>query len=139
MKKFLTLILTVFISISVTAQSFNLIATEYHPGHNCGRVTASGERIDVNKLNTGQIHWVAMSPDMFSKHGVKMYDIIEVTSEKCPHANGRWIVLDKTSTRHSKWIDFLTPRSKPLKVHGKVHVKVVGNAKHQFHHKKKKK
>lgn len=130
MKKILTIILTVFISISVTAQSFNIIATEYHPGHNgAGWVTASGEKISAHKLNTHQIRWVALSRDMFDKYGFKMWDIIEVKSDVCPVVNGQWLVMDKTCSRHKKWIDFLTPRSKPLKVHGKVHIKKIGNAK----------
>ena len=134
MRKILA-ILTLLISLTVSSQTYSLTATEYHPGHNCGTITASGDHINSHKISTGVDRWVALSPDMFEKYGFKMGDIIDVQSSKCPQVNGRWIVKDKTGRRHRKHIDFLSVRSKPLKVHGQVSVTVVG---HEHKHKKHK-
>ncbi|MBQ1742944.1 MAG: hypothetical protein II045_07635, partial [Oscillospiraceae bacterium] len=81
-------------------------ATWYRPGHGCSWVTASGDRINYNKLKNFQIRWVALSPDMFNKHGFKMDDVIEIESEY-KELSGIWIVKDKTSPRLKNHIDFL--------------------------------
>ena len=110
LKRFL-LALAVVIAVSAMGQDYKLHATKYHPGQGgAGWVTASGDRINYDKLKNYQIRWVALSPDMFHKHGFKMGDVIIVESESTPSINGEWIVKDKMSPRLSKRIDFLTPR-----------------------------
>ena len=111
MKKFKNLILTflfvLFISLNASSNTFKMKATYYIPGRSgAGWVTASGDRINYNKLKNFQIRWVALSPDMFNKHGFKIGDVIEVITEE-KELVGIWIVKDKTSSRFTKRIDFL--------------------------------
>ena len=52
--------------MSAVGQEFKLHATKYHPGQGgAGWVTASGDRINYDKLKNYQIRWVALSHDMF--------------------------------------------------------------------------
>ncbi len=110
MKKVKNLILVflcaLFISLNANSNTYTMKATYYIPGKGCGWVTASGDRINYNKLKNFQIRWVALSPDMFNKHGFKIGDAIEVISDE-KELSGLWIVKDKTSSRHTKHIDFL--------------------------------
>ena len=110
MKKVKNLILVflfaLFISLNANSNTYKMNATYYMPGKGCGWVTASGDRIDINKLRNRQIRWVALSPDMFRNHGFKMGDVIEVISDKQEIA-GFWVVKDKTAERHKNHIDFL--------------------------------
>ena len=110
MKKVKNLILVflcaLFISLNANSNTYTMKATYYMPGKGCGWVTASGDRIDINKLRNRQIRWVALSPDMFRNHGFKMGDVIEVISDKQEIA-GFWVVKDKTAERHKNHIDFL--------------------------------
>ena len=110
MKKVKNLILVflcaLFISLNANSNTYTMKATYYMPGKGCGWVTASGDRIDINKLRNRQIRWVALSPDMFRIHGFKMGDVIEVISDKQEIA-GFWVVKDKTAERHKNHIDFL--------------------------------
>lgn len=95
---------------------YKVKATYYWPGHGCGWITASGDRIDNSKLKNNHIRWVALSEDMFRLYGFKLGDIIIVESdftELC----GEWIVKDKMGKfnkkgeRQNKRIDFLRHRS----------------------------
>ena len=105
------LALAVVIAMSAMGQEFTLHATKYHPGQGgAGWVTASGDRINYDKLKNYQIRWVALSHDMFKQHGFKMGDVIIVESESTPAINGEWVVKDKMGPRLRKRIDFLTPR-----------------------------
>ena len=73
-------------------------------------VTASGDRINYDKLKNYQIRWVALSHDMFNQHGFRLGDVIIVESDSNPAINGEWVVKDKMGKRLRKRIDFLTPR-----------------------------
>ena len=74
MRKALFLLALLICSINASGQ-VTVTATKYHPGMGgAGWVTASGSRIDNNKLKNLEIKWVALSPDMFKKLGVKMGD-----------------------------------------------------------------
>ena len=115
------LLLLLFCSITVSAQ-VTATATKYHPGMGgAGWVTASGARIDNNKLRNYEIKWVALSHDMFQKLGVKMGDevIIECANSML---NGVWIVKDKMGKRMRNRIDLLLPKgdkmnfTSPIKV-----------------------
>lgn len=97
-------------ALTVMSQSYTLSATKYHPGMGgAGWVTASGERIDNKKLKNYEIRWVALSHDMFNK-GFRMGDTIEVTCERVPKLNGKWVVKDKMGPRLRMKIDFLLPK-----------------------------
>ena len=102
----LVFLCALFISLNANSNTYTMKATYYMPGKGCGWVTASGDRIDINKLRNRQIRWVALSPDMFRNHGFKMGDVIEVISDKQEIA-GFWVVKDKTAERHKNHIDFL--------------------------------
>lgn len=121
MRKALFLLLLLICSIGASGQ-VTVTATKYHPGMGgAGWVTASGSRIDNNKLRNYEIKWIALSPDMFSKLGVKMGDevIIECANERL---NGAWIVKDKMAKRLRNRIDILLPKgdrmnfTSPIKV-----------------------
>ena len=75
-----------------------------------GWVTASGSRIDNSKLKNYEIRWVALSSDMFKKHGFKMGDTINVTCDRVPKLHGKWVVKDRMGVRRPQHIDFLLPR-----------------------------
>lgn len=102
----LVFLFALFISLNANSNTYTMNATYYIPGKGCGWVTASGDRINYNKLKNFQIRWVALSPDMFRQHGFKMGDVIEVISDKKEIA-GLWVVKDKTAEKHKKHIDFL--------------------------------
>lgn len=102
----LVLLFTLFISLSISSNTYKMKATYYIPGKGCGWVTASGDRINYEKLKSFQIRWVALSPDMFTKHGFKMGDVIEVITD-VEELAGLWIVKDKSAQCNKNHIDFL--------------------------------
>lgn len=110
MRCFILPVVIVF-ALSALAQEFTMRATKYHPGTGgAGWVTASGSRIDGSKLRNYEIRWVALSRDMFDRHGFKLGDTINVTCKDVPKLNGKWVVKDRMGTRRPKHIDFLLPK-----------------------------
>lgn len=107
MKKILLFLLMVIFTLPINA-NHKVRATKYYAGHNCGMVTADGSRINVNKVQTFEHKWVALSQDMFKK-GYKLGDKIYVTSDNVL-LNGVWIVKDKMGPRKRNSIDFLMTR-----------------------------
>ncbi len=99
------LALAVVIAVSAVGQDFKLHATKYHPGQGgAGWVTASGDRINYDKLKNYQIRWVI---------------------------NGEWVVKDKMGPRLRKRIDFLTPRGDKYNFrNGSVTIRKKTSAKH---------
>ena len=96
MKKFiLSLMLTLLLAFDACGNDFNLKATFYWPNHNCGTITASGDKINNSKLKNNLIRWVALSDDMFRIYGFKLGDIIIVESDVVKELCGEWIVKDK--------------------------------------------
>jgi 3D (Asp-Asp-Asp) domain-containing protein len=123
MRKAIFLLVLLICSINASGQ-VTATATKYHPGMGgAGWVTASGSRIDNNKLKNYEIKWIAMSHDMFHKLGVKMGDevIIECANERL---NGVWIVKDKMSKRLRNRIDILLPRGDKMNFHGPIKVQI---------------
>ena len=109
--KHLIVLLFALMTLAIGAHEFTMQATKYHPGMGgAGWVTASGARIDNAKLRNYEIRWVALSGDMFRRHGFKLGDTIDVTCEKVPKLNGKWVVKDRMGTRRPKHIDFLLPK-----------------------------
>lgn len=81
--------------------------TYYQPTkEQCGSnplVTADGSRIDLAKLERGEIKWCAVSPDLYKKGGRIWID-----------GMGVYEIHDKTSARHHAWVDILiSPNHKP--------------------------
>lgn len=109
MKKLL-MVLLLFMGLNAAGQSLQVRATYFYPGDGSqGNYVATGERINRQKLYNEEYRWVALSPDVFKKLGVKLNDVIEVKSSKNPRMNGRWIVKDKMARRIQNGIDFLLP------------------------------
>ncbi len=109
--RFVALIVVVALVFITRAEDYTLRATKYHPGMGgAGWVTASGARIDNNKLKKYEIRWVALSHDMFRECGFRLGDTIEVESERVTALNGLWIVKDKMGPRLKRRIDFLLPK-----------------------------
>lgn len=108
MKKILLLI-SLLIALSLQAQ-IKVTATKYHPGRGgAGWYCASGDRIDNNKLKRYEIRWVALSPDLYGKLGVKINDKVMITCPTNPRLDGVWIVKDRMSKRLHNRIDLLLP------------------------------
>ena len=102
-KIILSIFLLLFAALSSEAVTkHKLRATKYYP---TGRATASGAIPDYQKINSGDIRWVALSRDMFDK-GYKMNDTIFVESDN-PRVVGFWVVKDKMGPKHHDAIDFL--------------------------------
>ena len=123
MRKALFLLLLLICSIGASGQ-VTVTATKYHPGMGgAGWVTASGSRIDNNKLKNYEIKWVALSRDLFNKLGVKMGDevIIECANKLL---NGVWIVKDKMGPRMRNHIDILLPKGDKMNFHGPIKVQI---------------
>ena len=108
--KHLLLVAFALLSMAIFGQQYTLRATKYHPGMGgAGWRTASGDRIDNNKLKNYEIRWVALSQDM-RKLGFRINDTINVTCDRVPKLNGKWIVKDAMGPRVKKAIDFLLPK-----------------------------
>ena len=123
MRNALFLLVLLFCSINASGQ-VTVTATKYHPGMGgAGWVTASGSRIDNNKLRNYEVKWIALSPDMFSKLNVKMGDevIIECANS---NLNGVWVVKDKMARRLRNRIDILLPRGDKMNFHGPIRVQI---------------
>ena len=110
--------------MTVMGQTYTVSATKYHPGMGgAGWVTATGDRIDNAKLKRYEIRWVALSPDLLNK-GFRMGDTIEVTCDRVPRLNGKWVVKDRMGRRTHMKIDFLLPRGDDHDFHSRVNVTI---------------
>jgi len=123
LRKLLFAVMAVMV-MTVMGQTYTVSATKYHPGMGgAGWVTASGDRIDNAKLKKYEIRWVALSPDLFNK-GFRLGDTIEVTCDRVPKLNGKWVVKDKMGRRTHMKIDFLLPRGDDHDFHSRVNVTI---------------
>lgn len=123
LRKLLFAVMAVMV-MTVMGQTYTVSATKYHPGMGgAGWVTASGDRIDNAKLKKYEIRWVALSPDLFNK-GFRLGDTIEVTCDRVPKLNGKWVVKDKMGRRTRMKIDFLLPRGDDHDFHSRVNVTI---------------
>lgn len=109
MKKLLFVVAFFAILVSVHSQVM-VKASKYHPGRGgSGWYTASGDRIDNNKLKRYEIRWVALSPDLYRTLGVKINDTVEIECPTNYRLNGKWVVKDRMSSRLRNSIDLLLP------------------------------
>ena len=123
LRKLLFAVMAVMV-MTVMGQTYTVSATKYHPGMGgAGWVTARGDRIDNAKLKKYEIRWVALSPDLFNK-GFRMGDTIEVTCDRVPKLNGKWVVKDRMGRRTHMKIDFLLPRGDDHDFHSRVNVTI---------------
>lgn len=95
-----------------------VIATYYQPKtEQCEGnplVTASGRVIDLDRLERGEIQWIAVSRDLrkYYKYG----DLVEVVCREDPSVSGVYTVTDTMNERHKNTIDFLWPISREPKL-----------------------
>lgn len=99
------------IHIPVTITKYNPVASQCNGNP---MITADCSKIDIKKLNTYQLRWLAVSRDLLSF--VSMGDIIIV---KCsnPRLNGEWEVHDVMNKRFSNKIDLLVPENDNYQFH----------------------
>lgn len=73
-------------------------------------VTANGSYIDTNKLNSGRLKWIAVSPNLLKRNGgiYNFNDTIKVISSN-KKFSGSFIVKDVMNPRFKNKIDFLFP------------------------------
>ena len=91
----------------VGRDTISITITYYQPTTaQCGSnplVTADGSRIDLSRLERGELRWCAVSPDLYVKGGKIWID-----------GMGVYEIHDKTSSRHRAWVDILiSPNHKP--------------------------
>ena len=89
-------------------------ATYYHPvPEQCDSdplTTASGKKIDLEKLERGEIKWIAVSRDLLGTY--EFGDIVKITCEHDPSINGEYEVTDTMNERFENTIDLLWHTSK---------------------------
>ncbi len=92
--------------IIVTATVFHPVAsqTDDEP-----LVTASTKTIDVKKLNSGKLKWIAVSRDLFKKYEFAWGDVVEVISSTNPELNGEYHIEDLLNPYTRNQIDILVP------------------------------
>lgn len=128
MKKLLIyILLAINTNVNAVNYGFNIDVDEvkvsyYHPvsGQCEGNplITASGDKINLKKLKSGNLRWLAVSRDLRKKY--KMGDTIYVESDN-QNIRGYWIVKDVMAKRWRKKVDFL--------VHPKNHRGIITNSK----------
>ena len=90
--------------------SYVVKATVYNPDTaQCNGnplVTACNSRIDLTKLKSGELRWLAVSRDLLDVYSYG--DTLNVfVNENHPY-NGQWVVKDTMNKRYTYSIDFLT-------------------------------
>lgn len=90
--------------------SYVVKATVYNPTiEQCNGnplVTASNSRIDLTKLKSGELRWLAVSRDLLDVYSYG--DTLNVYVKENHPFNGRWVVQDTMNKRYTYSIDFLT-------------------------------
>lgn len=79
------------------------LATYYYAKK--GAKTASGDKINPEKVRTGEHRWIAISKDL--KKQFKIGDTVIIISKYCPELNGEWVILDYMASKWKNKIDFL--------------------------------
>lgn len=98
MRRAIILILTVILGLTTSLDAQHIVrATKYYGGIGCGMITASGSRINNQRVNDFKDRWIALSQDMF-KLGYKFNDTIYVESD-VKALEGKWVVKDKMGKR----------------------------------------
>lgn len=93
---------------------FTVTATYYNPvSSQCSGnplITASGKKIDLEKLRKGHIRWIAVSRDL-----LKIFNYGDTVYIECNHdpsIEGEYVVVDTMHERHKRKIDLLWPSGK---------------------------
>lgn len=109
-------ILVLMLLITTLASAGDVTITCYNPvASQCSGnplITASGRKIDIKKLNSGEIRYIAVSRDLLKQY--KYGDVVYVyISEGHPY-NGEWTVADTMSKRWNNRIDLLVSRKSKI-------------------------
>ena len=78
-------------------------------------VTADNSRIDLRKLERGQIRWVAVSRDLLDKYSYGNTIKLTVTKGN-RRINGRYVVHDTMNPRFTNRVDILTPEGAKMDI-----------------------
>lgn len=89
---------------TVTATVYNAIESQCDESP---LITADCSYIDKEKLNKGELKWVAISRDLFKRY--KYGDTIIVICPSSPEIEGEWVIHDTMNKRAKNKIDFLMP------------------------------
>lgn len=93
---------TTALANNVTITCYNAVKSQCYGNP---LITASGRRIDLQKLNRGELRYVAVSRDLLKQY--KYGDVVEVFIAEGHPYNGQWTVADTMHKRWSKKIDLL--------------------------------
>ena len=89
-------------------------ATYYNPVHSqCSGnplITASGKKIDLEKLERGHIRWIAVSRDLLRIFNYG--DTIILECDHDPSIEGEYVIVDTMHERMYRKIDLLWPSGK---------------------------
>lgn len=103
-------------SVLKSAGYHKVTATVYNPvARQCDKdplITADCSRIDLDKLDTGEIKWIAVSRDLLQHFNYG--DVIELKSISDPSINGTYEIHDTMNKRFKNYIDILSPKGKSL-------------------------
>lgn len=95
-------------SSNVETDGHRVSATKYHPVRSqCSGnplITADGSRINLSKLKSGELRWIAVSRDLLKHYDYG--DTVLVVSEN-KNISGKWIIHDTMNSRFKRKIDFL--------------------------------
>ena len=89
----------------VTATVYNPVVSQCD---NDPLITADNSRIDLERLDSGELKWVALSRDLLKEH-FNYGDKIEIICEDHKAINGIYYVHDTMNRRYSERIDILLP------------------------------
>ena len=97
-----------------TLEWHTVTATYYHPVHSqCNGnplITASGKKIEVDKLEKGHIKWIAVSRDLL---GIFNFgDTVYLKCDHDPSIDGEYVIEDTMHKRMKRKIDLLWPVGK---------------------------
>lgn len=103
-------------------REFIVTATIYSPTiKQCGNsplITASGDKINIKKLNSGQLRWIAVSQDFLKQKHLKFGDKVILHFPDNPEYSGEWEIKDAMPSKWKRKIDLLVPKgTKPNKWH----------------------
>lgn len=107
--------------IKVTATVYNPVKSQTDDSP---LITADNSKINLEKLNSGELKWIAVSRDLLSyvDYGSKVH----IRSKKDPKINGVYIVKDRLNSRFTKRIDILKPINENLGKWDDVELEIIG-------------
>lgn len=88
----------------VTATVYNPVASQCDDSP---LVTADCSKIDLAKLEKGEIKWIAVSRDLLERYPYG--SVVELESDSDPSINGIYEVHDTMNKRYENYIDILVP------------------------------